>query len=190
MKERLKIDLGIILIIILCILFLIQISDVRNASRKWYSVDSARDLFKTLSWLREHSQPDDVILTTWTFGCQVVTYADRKVIATSKVYPSEIKTVAERYRDITNFFFSQSETDALEVIHKYNIKYILLPRKFDFWTCRYIGVCDLTPNKRAVSDTDKKMTMVDRMLDCETLTNFILCYSSKRYIIYKLLDDV
>ena len=190
MKERLKIDLGIILIIILCTLFLIQVSDTQLKVKGWYNLDKAGDLLKTLSWLKEHSQANDVVLTPWTLGYQVVTYTDRKVIATSKVYPSQIKAVAERYKDISTFFFSQNEEDALKIIRKYNVKYIFFPKKFEFWICRYIQVCDLIVDNEGYSDIRQLNTIVGQMLNYQTFKNFALYYKSKHYIIYKFLGDV
>lgn len=189
MKARLKTVLKVLFIISFCILFFIQLLDTHKKVKSWYNINRARDLLRTLSWIRDHSEPDDVILTTWILGCQVVTYADRRVLATSKVYPSQIKALAERYRDISTFFFSQTEEDAMEIIHKYNIKYIFLPRRFNYWICRYIGACNLTVNKRVLTDTGRSFTMIGRMLDKKRFKNFTLDYKSKYYLVYKFLGD-
>ena len=190
MKEKLKNNLSIILLIIFFILFLVQISDTRLKVKSWYNCDKAQDLLKTLTWLKEHSRQEDVILTTWTLGCQAATYTDRKVVATSKVYPSEIKAVAQRYRDISKFFFAQNQEDALKIIRKYNVKFIFFPKRFDFWICRYIGACDSVLNSNNIFDIQYLKTMIAQMLKKQTPHNFTQYHKSKYYLIYKFVGDV
>ena len=109
--EGLRVNVEALFIVAFCILFFVEVLTTHKAVKEWYDLGKATDLMETLSWIKQNSKPDDFILTTWVLGYPVVTYTNRKVIATSKVYPSEIKAVAERYRDISKFFLSESEED-------------------------------------------------------------------------------
>lgn len=190
MKQRLKINLAVIVIVVLLALLLIQVSDTRAKVKGWYNFDKAQDLLKALSWLKAHSHPEDVVLTTWTLGSQVATYADRKVLATSKVYPSEIKSVAERYRDISRFFFAQDQAEALKIVRKYRVKFIFLPKKFEFWICRYIGACRLVSESYQAWGPQQENTIAAQMLRNQISKKFSLYYKSKHYLIYKFMGDV
>ena len=185
MKNQ-HIGLRTLFISLFCVLFVFEAFASHKKVISWYNEESAKDLLGTLEWIKGNSEPEDVILTTWILGAQVVTYAHRGVVATSKVYPSEIKTVAERYRDISRFFFSQTEEDALKIIDKYNITYILVPRRFTFTMCKYIGVCDLTTEKKkSLTEIGWRTTMLGKMLRGRTLEYFSAVGGSGNYLVYK-----
>lgn len=183
----LRAGLRVILSFAILILFFIQIRSVQDWMKGRYNEPGAEDLLSTLAWIRADSGPEDVVLTTWTLGSQVVTYADRKVLATSKVYPSEIKTVAERYRDISRFFFSRSENETMGIVRRYNIRYILVPKKFDFWIRRYIRTSGPAAAEMVLTREGRGTTMVSRMLRGESMKDFELCLNSRYYIVYKVL---
>jgi hypothetical protein len=83
---------------------LIQFRSNESGLRKSQEPEPGACLFRALFWLKDHSKPSDVVLTDWENGAQVVAHAERPVIVTSKVYPSEVRKAAERYRDSRHNF--------------------------------------------------------------------------------------
>ena len=137
------------------------------------------EIYRMIGWIKENTKDSDVILTQWTLGPFIYGMADRKVIATTKVYPSEVAIVSERYSDLAKFFFSTNEEDAFEIVRKYNVSYVVVPKKFDFINCGYILACH-TLNK-------KNETLIFRFLDNSNLNKFKLVYGSEWFKIYELL---
>lgn len=150
-------------IVVFSTFFVSQISPLHNQVKSWYSINIARDFHRALLWLKEDSTENDVVLTNWGYGAQVAAHAQRPTVATCKVYPSEVKETAQRYKDIRRFFRARGEKTAMEVVKKYRVKYILLRGK-----------------------KTKGSRLLDRMCGRERLKNFQLVYNSGRYIIYKV----
>jgi glycosyltransferase involved in cell wall biosynthesis len=104
----------------------------------------ARKYVEATTWLRDSTPKDSIILTEWTEGHQVVLLANRKVVATTKVYPSEAKEIANRYTDLANFFYSNDVKKIKNVLNKHDVDYIFMRRK-DFSydsSCKGIFECD------------------------------------------------
>src|SRR3989338_5233363 len=101
------------------------------------------ELYHMLDWLKYNTKESDVILTQLTFAPFIYGISDRSVIATTKVYPSEVDIVGERYSDLARFFFSNNEDEALLIAEKYNASYVVVPINFDFESCGYIGACGM-----------------------------------------------
>lgn len=137
------------------------------------------DLYRLIDWLKENTKESDVVLTQWTLAPFIYGMTDRRVIATTKVYPSEVAMVAERYIDLAKFFFSSDENKAFEIIKKYNVTYVVVPKKFDFNNCGYIKACS------SLSRENEKI--IFRLLNNSNLNNFKLVYISDWFKVYKVL---
>ena len=172
----------------LLLLFAAQIELTGRDVRGWYNKRRAKDLTESLVWLKSKTAPGEVILTPWTLGMQVVAHTGRGVLATSKVYPSEAVAIAERYKDIARFFFAPSEDEAMEIVKKYGVGYVLVPKAFDVWTARYIGRADLTKDGKGRAFTEKARleTMAGRMLALKPFTHFKTAHIGDYYFIYKV----
>ena len=148
--------------------FLWQVDTITEKQKKRRNVSSAHDLHTTLQWLRENSEEDAVVLTPWIYGAQVATFARRPTIATSKVYPSEVKEVAERYTDINKKFLgARNRQRALEIVNKYGVKYILIRKK-----------------------RKKGKRLLHALYKGKDLKDYKCVYESCRYLIYKVKDTV
>jgi len=172
----------------LLFLFAAQVELTGRDVKGWYNKRRAKDLAGSLAWLKSKTAPDEIILTPWTLGMQVVAHAGRRVLATSKVYPSDAAAIAERYKDIARFFFARSEDEAMEIVKKYGVGYVLVPKAFDVWTARYIGRADLTKDGKgkALTERARLETMAGRMLALKPFTHFKPAYIGDYYFIYKV----
>lgn len=154
----------------------------------------AKEFSGVMGWLEKNSNENDVVLAEWVYGHQIAALANRNVIATSKVYPSEVKIVAERYKDISRFFFATSETSSLEVVTRYNISFVLLSKNFDYKTCRYINICNLRNYQKYMANGDllpqiRSTLIVTRMLDKKRFDNYNLAFESDNFLIYKVVKN-
>lgn len=161
-----------------------------------FDEDYIKEFSKVMNWLIENSDENDIVLTEWTLGNQVIALANRKVIATSKVYPSEVEIVAERYKDISKFFFATSEASSLIIVNKYNISFIFLDKNFNYRTCRYINICNLRNYQKYLTSKNdlipqlRSSLIVSRMLDKDKMDNYELVYNSKNFLIYKVAKKI
>lgn len=134
-----------------------------------------QELEKAILWLKENSEPDDIVLSEWTQGHQIVALAKRRVVATSKVYPSEAVVASERYKDIARFFFADSEENALEIVKKYQAVFIFVRKNFDWWTCGSIGKCNNIAG-----------TIIDRIIKRDKLNHLEVIFQSSNFQILKI----
>jgi len=167
-----------------------QLQETRKEVKGWNDAAYASDLLDRMARLKKISDPQDVILCTWTLGHQVATYAQRKVIATSKVYPSQMNEIAERYIDIANFFFAQDEDDAMDIIRKYNAKFVIHDTNFEFWICRYNNTCHLREKSRPepLTEEGEKTTMIGKMLYGTAPEYLRIVDSSPHFQIYRVVE--
>lgn len=143
-----------------------------------------------LRWLKENSEPDAVIMAHWFRGNQIIAFADRRVVATTKVYPSEATEVAKRYRDIASFFLSENEEEAKIIAKRYGTSYVFLEKNFQSWLCKAINRCQeyATANRRALNPTGWTRTVAGRMAQGGSLRYFQKVWDSPRFVIYKITD--
>lgn len=183
----------IIFIMLILIFFLYQANKLTHLNRS--SIEYCEDYTKTMAWLGENSDESSIVLTDWTYGPNVATFAKRGTVTTTKVYPSEIKFVAERYKDASKFFFASSEDDAMNIVRKYSITHMLIPRHHSLYKkCKYIQACGVkepagyqsVSDKSLISDT-RKGFIVTRMQDGDMFYNFEKVYDSKFFTIYKVV---
>jgi len=159
------------------ILFIVLVLMILNTDIKknFYGSPSYYDEYvNALMWLKADSRFDDVVLTEWTEGHQVVALADRRVIASSKVYPSEAAEVASRYQDLATFFFTTDENRAEDILYKYGASYVFLRKQFD-----YKSSCKTKLPCRGTN------TLLARMLAKKPLKYLEKVYESKNFLIYK-----
>lgn len=105
---------------------------LRSSSRPNNLLNYAKSYVLATDWLKSNTSKNSIILTEWTEGHQVVLLADRKVVATSKVYPSEAKRISERYIDLAIFFYSSDEAKIRGVLEKHGVDYVFIRKLFDF----------------------------------------------------------
>lgn len=168
-------SVGRLFIVILFVILVFKIIK-EDIGKTYYVAPAYQDEYiSALTWLKNHTRSDDVILTEWTEGHQVVALADRRVIATAKVYPSEAKDIATRYQDIATFFYTTDENRARDILYKYGSSYIFLRKKFDFRS-----ECKTTlPCRKAIG------TIIEKMLDKKPLKYLDKIFESKNFLIYK-----
>jgi uncharacterized membrane protein len=131
----------------------------------WQNRSRDKSFHRAMAWLRENSGKNDIVLTPWQFGAQIPALTGRRVIASSKVYPSETKNVAERYSDLKTFFQEvKNENDALKITEKYNANFIFFQKGWRI----------------------KENTILEMMNDQKNLENFTPVYAAGRHIIYKI----
>lgn len=137
----------------------------------------ARERYAAFEWLEDNSLPSDIILSEWTEGNDIVAVANRRVVVSSKVYPSEAREVASRYMDLSRFFFSASQSEAAEILKKYQVEWIFINKKFDDFLCNYTGRC--LWQETLISDilSNKKNSLIRR------------AYESKNTLIYKVIKE-
>lgn len=181
-----------IVFITLFLIFSLYETNKINQSYKT-NAEYDKDYTQTMQWLKENSDLGSIILTDWKYGPNIATLAERGVITTTKVYPSEINFTAERYKDASKFFFTTNEENAMKIIRKYNITHVLVPKDFQFSMCRYIGICSenltryLTPTGELQPPIRYRL-IVTRMMDGDMFYNFEKVYASKFFTIYRVME--
>jgi AmmeMemoRadiSam system protein B len=125
------------------LLFRLIAFDITVGKNRYLNPDTAGGGYvAALGFIRDNSPEDAIVLSEWTQGHHVVALAERRTVATTKVYPSEAKILAERFRDIGKFFFALSPEEAKEVVDKYGVSYVFMRKKnFDFYLCGYHDRC-------------------------------------------------
>lgn len=149
----------------------------------------SQELQSALQWLKENSEPGAVVMTHWFRGNQIIAFADRRVVATTKVYPSETKEVATRYRDIAQFFLSEREEDAKAIAERYWASYVFLDKNFQAWLCKAVNRCEYaTSNRRALNPTGLARTVAGHMVQGGEFQYFQKVWDSPRFVIYQIAD--
>jgi len=135
-----------------------------------------KELYGLIDWLAANTEDTDVFLAKWPLAPYIYGFANRKVIATAKVYPSEIEVVSERYKDLDTFFYSINEDDSLNIVKKYNITYIVVGGEPND-QCRYNDLCNLK---------NQKEFLIYRLDNNENLRYYELVHSSDFYKVFKV----
>jgi len=160
----------IILSVISLSLFLSALK-VKGMNQKYY-----QEYLHALLQLKKISKPGDIVLTEWSQGHQIVTVTGRKVIATSKVYPSESKEVAKRYRDLSYFFFATKESEAQKILKNYHVSFVFISKQLD-----YRSSCKI-PKELC----NKQNIMISRLLKKKPFFPLTLVFESSNFFIYKV----
>lgn len=146
------------------------------------------ELKTALEWLKNNSDPDAIVMAHWFRGHQIVAFADRRVISTTKVYPTESPEVANRYRDIGKFFLTSSEEEAKSIADKYGASYVFVVKDFDAWICKANNQCGLVHNRKLVP-LAKQKTMAGLMTQGADFSNFKKVWDSPRFVIYQVTNN-
>ena len=190
-KGAMKNNLIFLAMVILTLLFVIEYSITYDQIANFrLDTDYVKDFIKTLSWIKENTGENDAFFTEWKDGTLITGYTNRRAIATSKVYPSEAMIVGERYKDISRFFFTDKEKDALELMKRYNATYVMVQKGFSLKSCGYIRRCSpenyFSSNQFAGDPIITEKYMAGRFLENHNLNHFKLVYSSDFFKIYKV----
>ncbi len=122
--------------ILLLFSFVILLVNTFKDNKKSFSITENKkyyiDYINAMNWLKTNTPKNSIILTEWSQGHQVVLLSKRKVIATSKVYPSESKEIMARYSDLSTFFYSKDLSQSINILRKHNVSYLFIRKNFDF----------------------------------------------------------
>src|SRR3989338_1273073 len=175
-KIRGNIFFSALLVVFLALLALLIIRDTKIAIQNYQKPRTRSDSYvAALEYLRNHSPKDAIILSPWEDGNQIIALANRRVVASSKVYPSETAELAARFRDIGKFFFAKSDDDAQKVIKKYGASFVFLKKQnFDFYLCRYANRCG------------KRGSLIYQLLADKPVSFLTVAYENKSYKILKV----
>ena len=146
-----------------------------------------KEIETAMRWLKEHSDKNDAILAQWYWGHQIVAYAKRPVIASSKVYPSEVKEVGKRYIDIADFFFTTDEKRAKKIIDAYNAKFVFVEKNFQAQSCLNVKKCYFVNDKK-LNRAGLKYTMAGKMVRGVEFDFAKPVFDSPNFIIYKITE--
>ncbi|TSC61482.1 MAG: glycosyl transferase [Parcubacteria group bacterium Gr01-1014_48] len=172
------------LVILLVYQFMGSVDVFDNASRNSENME----LEAALAWLKKNSDDDAIVLTQRVLGHQVVAFAGRPVVLTTKVYPTEFQESARRYKDIGQFFFAEDEAQALRIANTYDVSYVFIGKRFSGDFCKGIMRCDLVLDKSKLAPWAYSTTMVGRMIQGAHFAHFQKIWDSSRFVIYKITD--
>ena len=79
---------------------------------------------KAFFWLRDNSPQNSGVLATLPEGNLITYYAQRKNILDDQF--GLIKNIEKRYQDQNTLFTTRFQAQALELLNKYNIQYLVL----------------------------------------------------------------
>lgn len=187
LQERWSLASIAVAFLLLVAIFYQSLNDT-NIARVISNNSFGLEMKTALEWLKENSEPEAIVMTHWFRGHQVVAFADRRVVSTTKVYPSEFLDVAHRYKDIGAFFLSESEETALDIAKKYDVSYVFLPKDLRAYLCKANNQCELAPGKRKLAPWAKQ-TIAGLMAQGVDLEHFKKVWESSRFVIYKITDE-
>ncbi|MBW3014955.1 glycosyltransferase family 39 protein [Candidatus Woesearchaeota archaeon] len=107
------------------------------AGRSLQNVPSDK-LIDALGWIRHNTQEQDVVLSIYQEGQLVNYFAYRKNVVDENFLL--IENVDQRFRDVNMMFNSFYKTNAIELLNKYNVNYIL----FTSNSKRELGIEEIT----------------------------------------------
>jgi glycosyltransferase involved in cell wall biosynthesis len=181
-------------LVLLTILFIVAIdSSFREVSPPMFRAGDlgvvAEERLAAMEWLKNNSPQDAVVIADQFDGNYIVALANRRVVSSSKVYPSEANEVSSRYTDIAKFFFSQDEDQALEIAKKYGVDYVFVAYDFSYSkNCKLADACHFVSGGELTS-VGKKMTLIGKFLNREPLAHFELVWDSPSFSIFRILNN-
>jgi len=186
-------------LVLLAAIFYIQIASLKNDLTGNTSDGLIRrtntatqEMFNAMAWLKQNSQPGDVVLAPQKLGHTIMAFADRPVIVSTKIYPSEVPEVAERFRDLARFLFARDIGDAMRVVDKYQVKFVVVDRDMEFGICEEADAChfvggDPRPGKkRELNPEGRKRTMLGWLQEKSEVPGFAKIWSSNRFDIWRV----
>ncbi len=115
-----------IILIFLVFIFNSIIPTISYTSRIIRETPSKHEI-DALLWLKNNSGEEDVILASLDEGYLVNTIAERKNVIDKNFLL--IKDAEQRLEDIKKIYTTHYETEAIHLLNKYNIKYIILSKE-------------------------------------------------------------
>lgn len=132
-----------LLVVVMMIFFIDFYNKQEPTSNLLNKISYAKKYVEATNWIKKNTPKEAIFLTEWTEGHQVVLLADRRVVVTSKVYPSEAEEIFGRYSDLGKFFYSNNESIIKNVLNKHDASYIFIRKKFNYSSsCKGIKTCD------------------------------------------------
>ena len=187
-KSAKKLLLRILIISLFFVEFLPNYFLLASLSKNPNQFQYQKDLAATLNWIKNNTEENTVIIQEWGSAHPTVGIAERRVIVTSKAYPSEVQMLAERYKDLARFFLATNSDDALKIAAKYNASYVFLNKNsFNYNICWYIGICDTFMVNEKTSESAMNNFLFKKLQNHENIAHFQLLYESPNFIIYKVV---
>ncbi len=143
-----------------------------------------RGRLDAMDWLRQNTPPDSTVMAEQFDGNWIIAFARRRVVSSSKVYPSEAAEVARRYRDISQFFFATSGDTAKEIIDRYGVDYVYISTRFPLTHCRHSSSCRFVLNDRLTPEGHDQ-TVIGGLLRGSPSILFELVWAGGGHRIYR-----
>jgi 4-amino-4-deoxy-L-arabinose transferase-like glycosyltransferase len=127
---------------LLVLLFILTsvLSSFYYTSEKINSATSVEEI-KGLLWLKTNSPRQSTVLGSLSYGHLITTISNRKNVADSNFLL--IQNPAQRVSDVKSLYTTLYKTEALDLIEKYNIDYIIFSKKiadeFDIKIIKYMN---------------------------------------------------
>ncbi len=202
-----KIFVALLLIILFIWQFESSIKSLERASLQGVPIFSKLtpsknviDRLAVFEWLRKNTSQESIVFSLRHEGHHIMALANRKAIVSSKVYPSEVKEVSERIRDLARFFFATDENYAHQILKKYQASYLLVPKEKGWLTlCREIFAChfvtvykdDVARSFRAgdLTPEAKQRTIIGKIFGGADIPFLEKVWDSPWYLLYRVVDS-
>ena len=178
---------------------------------------SESEVVEGYKWLANNTEGDATVLAWWDYAKGIQTLSHRKVVikgASRDIkdtiegmhrhpwtcikynlwYPFESE---EKVKDVANFFVAENETEAIEVVRKYNANYVLVLYPWDIHKCSVIALASgknpddyiigkLSLEKIENKTVIKKETIGIKMIYGDEVDGFEKVFDNERMRIYNL----
>lgn len=168
-------------------------------------------------WLANNTEGDATVLAWWDYANGIQTLGHRKAVikgASRDIkdtiegmhrhpwtwikynlwYPFESE---EKVKDVANFFVTENETEAIEVVRNYNANYVLVLYPGDIYKCSVIALAsgknpdDYIIGKLSLEEIEdktvvKKETIGIKMIYGDEVEGFEKVFDNERVRIYRL----
>lgn len=143
------------------------------------------------AWIRQNTPTDSIFLAPPYEAHRIMAFADRRVIASGKVYPSETKELAERLRDLSTFFFTTDDGEAERIVDNYQAQYVFLPRNprfLDF--CEAGGGCFLATyrDRKGLTPDGNTRSVIGRLLASAEVPGMRPVWDSPNFLVYRIVS--
>ncbi|MFQ6093421.1 MAG: STT3 domain-containing protein [bacterium] len=137
-----------------------------------------------ISWIKKNTAPNDVILTYWSAGYFIQTYAHRKTL-TDGLF--EHPTVQSRILEVAKAYYSRSEGPLYAYCKRNGVAYIILPtdHKSDIAYAAGLNYWDYF-RKNKPTERGKRTTIGRMIYATDEVEKFELQKSHKGFLIYRV----
>lgn len=170
----------------------------------YYGFFDAR-FIPSLNWIKNNTNPNEVIVVWWKHGHMIRGYTEREVIAYTpspdSIKISEEKVLDEkksgnlssneRIRDITLAYATTDPLITKKIMHKYNSSYLLFTKEYIWDLSLFLSIAG--EDQRRFLTEDKQLTIIGRdtmayRLSIDYNTGLRLVYEDDNARIYKLIE--